>query len=117
MFDGFLRERDGEDFRPFTDEDYNRYVDGKPRYDGVRSFLEGARRLGVEPSQAAVFEDALAGVEAGRAGRFGCVIGVDRVGQREALRRVPRSGVTVKVQATTTNGDKLVTTRRYRRCR
>ena len=184
MFDGFLRERDGEDFRPFTDEDYNRYVDGKPRYDGVRSFLEsrgiepeetlvkelgdrknalvqrkiredgvevyegsrryleaardaglqravvsssantkevlevtgldgliearvdgvlarerglpgkpkpdtfleGARILGAEPSQAAVFEDALAGVEAGRAGDFGCVIGVDRVGQADALR-------------------------------
>ena len=184
MFDGFLRERDGEDFRPFTDEDYNRYVDGKPRYDGVRSFLEsrgiepeealvkelgdrknalvqrkiredgvevyegsrryleaardaglqravvsssantkevlevtgldaliearvdgvlarerglpgkpkpdtfleGARMLGADPSQAAVFEDALAGVEAGRAGDFGCVIGVDRVGQADALR-------------------------------
>jgi beta-phosphoglucomutase family hydrolase len=184
MFDGFLRERDGDDFRPFTDEDYNRYVDGKPRYDGVRSFLEsrgiepeealvkelgdrknalvqrkiredgvevyegsrryleaardaglqravvsssantkevlevtgldgliearvdgvlarerglpgkpkpdtfleGARMLGAEPSQAAVFEDALAGVEAGRAGDFGCVIGVDRVGQADALR-------------------------------
>jgi beta-phosphoglucomutase family hydrolase len=55
---------------------------GKPAPD---TFLEGARRLGVEPSQAAVFEDALAGVEAGRAGRFGCVIGVDRVGQRDAL--------------------------------
>ena len=56
---------------------------GKPAPD---TFLEGARRLGVEASQAAVFEDALAGVEAGRAGRFGCVIGVDRVGQREALK-------------------------------
>jgi beta-phosphoglucomutase family hydrolase len=56
---------------------------GKPAPD---TFLEGARRLGVEPSQAAVFEDALAGVEAGRAGSFGCVIGVDRVGQRDALK-------------------------------
>jgi beta-phosphoglucomutase family hydrolase len=185
MFDEFLRERDGEGFRPFdAQEDYNEYVDGKPRYDGVRSFLrsraipddddlvrrlgdrkndlvlelihthgvevyegsvrylraareaglrravvsssantadvlrvagledlleervdgvvaehehlqgkpapdtflEGARRLGVAPAQAAVFEDALAGVEAGRAGRFGCVIGVDRVGHADALR-------------------------------
>jgi beta-phosphoglucomutase family hydrolase len=55
---------------------------GKPAPD---TFLEGARRLGVEPARAAVFEDALAGVEAGRAGDFGCVIGVDRVGQRDAL--------------------------------
>ena len=56
---------------------------GKPAPD---TFLEGARLLGVEPGQAAVFEDALAGVEAGRAGDFGCVIGVNRVGQRDALK-------------------------------
>jgi len=55
---------------------------GKPAPDG---FLEAARRLGVRPDQAAVFEDALAGVEAGRAGNFGCVVGVDRAGQRDAL--------------------------------
>jgi beta-phosphoglucomutase family hydrolase len=55
---------------------------GKPAPD---TFLEGARRLGVSPDQAAVFEDALAGVEAGAAGHFGLVIGVDRVGQRDAL--------------------------------
>jgi beta-phosphoglucomutase family hydrolase len=55
---------------------------GKPHPD---TFLEGARRLGVEPAAAAVYEDALAGVEAGRAGSFGRVIGVDRVGQRDAL--------------------------------
>jgi beta-phosphoglucomutase family hydrolase len=55
---------------------------GKPAPD---AFLAGARALGVEPSSAAVFEDALAGVEAGRAGHFGYVVGVDRVGQREAL--------------------------------
>jgi beta-phosphoglucomutase family hydrolase len=183
MFDSYLRERDGEGFQEFTSSDYERYVDGKPRYDGVRSFLEsrgiepeeelvrilgdrkndavqrriredgvkvfegsrrylvaardaglrravvsssanteevlevtglapfiearvdgvvakerglpgkpqpdtfleGARMLGVEPAQAAVFEDALAGVEAGRAGDFGAVIGVDRVGQADAL--------------------------------
>ena len=183
MFDDFLRERDGEGFQEFTSRDYERYVDGKPRYDGVRSFLEargiepeeglvtelgdrkndavqrairedgvkvyegsrryleaardaglrravvsssanaqevlevtglapliearvdgvvakerglpgkpkpdtfveGARMLGAEPAQAAVFEDALAGVEAGKAGDFGAVIGVDRVGQAEAL--------------------------------
>jgi beta-phosphoglucomutase family hydrolase len=183
MFDDFLRERDREGFQEFTSRDYERYVDGKPRYDGVRSFLEargiepeeslvtelgdrkndavqrairedgvkvyegsrryleaardaglrravvsssanaqevlevtglapliearvdgvvakerglpgkpkpdtfveGARMLGAEPAQAAVFEDALAGVEAGKAGDFGAVIGVDRVGQAEAL--------------------------------
>ncbi|OWA06591.1 hypothetical protein B9W68_19295 [Streptomyces sp. CS227] len=192
MFDAFLRERDGTGFRPFTDSDYERYVDGRPRADGVRSFLasrgielpegtpddppeaqtvnglgnrknetllakirtdgvepyEGslrylravraaglataivsssantrevlrsieaerlfdvridgvvarerglpgkphpdtylaaARDLGVEPSHAAVFEDALAGMEAGRAGHFGYVVGVDRVGQADAL--------------------------------
>ena len=184
MFDDFLREQQGESFEEFTPRDYERYVDGKPRYDGVRSFLEsrgiepeeglvkrlgdtkndavqrkiredgvdvyegsrryleaardaglgtavvsssanakevldvtglaplidarvdgvsavekglpgkpkpdtfveGARLLGATPAEAAVFEDALAGVEAGRAGDFGCVIGVDRVGQADALR-------------------------------
>ena len=183
MFDGFLRERDGDSFQEFTSRDYERYVDGKPRYDGVRSFLEsrgiepeedlvktlgdrkndavqraireqgvkvydgsrryleaardaglrravvsssanaaevlevtglapliearvdgvvakerglpgkpkpdtfveGAKMLGAEPAQAAVFEDALAGVQAGRDGAFGAVIGVDRVGQADAL--------------------------------
>jgi beta-phosphoglucomutase family hydrolase len=59
------------------------HLNGKPAPD---TFLAGARALGVEPSQAAVFEDALAGVEAGLAGGFGCVIGVDRVGQADALR-------------------------------
>lgn len=191
-FDAFLRERDGADFRPFTDADYAQYVDGRPRADGVRSFLasrgielpegtpddppdtrsvngvgnrknelllekirtdgvepyEGtlryieavraaglataivsssantrdvlhsidaerqfdvridgvvarerklpgkphpdtflaaARDLGVEPSRAAVFEDALAGMDAGRSGHFGFVVGVDRIGQPDAL--------------------------------
>ena len=45
----------------------------------------GARALGLEPSTAAVFEDALAGVAAGRAGGFGFVVGVDRLGQADAL--------------------------------
>jgi beta-phosphoglucomutase family hydrolase len=56
---------------------------GKPSPD---SFLAGARALDVEPAAAAVFEDALAGVAAGRAGGFGYVIGVDRAGQAAALR-------------------------------
>jgi beta-phosphoglucomutase family hydrolase len=183
MFDEFLRERLGEGFEPFDESDYERYVDGRPRLDGVRTFLDargiehdaeldrqlgdrknelvlqlirergvevydgsiefveqareqglrravvsssantrevlasvgieqlfeavvdgvvaereglagkpapdtflaGASALGVEPRQAAVFEDALAGVEAGRAGDFGCVVGVDRTGQADAL--------------------------------
>ncbi|GAA0660238.1 beta-phosphoglucomutase family hydrolase [Streptomyces thermocarboxydovorans] len=191
-FDAFLREREGEGFRPFDDSDYGEYVDGRPRADGVRTFLasrgielpegtpddppeaptvhglgnrknelllakirsggveayEGtlryidrvrsrglrtaivsasancrdvlrsigaedlfdvridgviaaerglagkpspdtflaaARELGVEPVRAAVFEDALSGMDAGRAGGFGYVVGVDRTGRRDAL--------------------------------
>jgi beta-phosphoglucomutase-like phosphatase (HAD superfamily) len=57
---------------------------GKPAPD---TFLAAARMLGVTADEAVVFEDALAGVEAGRAGRFGFVVGVDRAGQAEALRR------------------------------
>lgn len=68
--DGVVAERDG--------------LAGKPAPD---TFLAGARALGAEPSQATVLEDALAGVEAGRAGKFGWVVGVDRTGQAEALRR------------------------------
>lgn len=194
LFDEYLQaraEREAEAFRPFTGADYREYVDGKPRYDGVRSFLssrgirlpegspedppdtetvcglgnrkntmfqqrlaegieayptsvdliqglrargiataivsssrnaaavldaagisdlfdtrvdgsvaaelglpgkpepalflEAAKHLNVEPARAVVVEDALSGVEAGRRGGFGLVVGVDRVGQREAL--------------------------------
>jgi beta-phosphoglucomutase family hydrolase len=56
---------------------------GKPAPD---TFLAGARALGLGAEQAAVFEDAVAGVEAGRAGGFGFVVGVDRVGHADALR-------------------------------
>jgi beta-phosphoglucomutase family hydrolase len=56
---------------------------GKPAPD---TFLAGAKWCGVEPSEAVVFEDALAGVEAGRAGAFGYVVGVDRVGQTDQLK-------------------------------
>jgi beta-phosphoglucomutase family hydrolase len=59
------------------------HLKGKPAPD---TFLAGARALGVTPGQAAVFEDALAGVAAGRAGGFACVVGVDRAGQVDALR-------------------------------
>ena len=67
--DGVVAEREG--------------LKGKPAPD---TFLAGARALGVVPSQAAVFEDALAGVAAGRAGGFAYVVGVDRVGQADGLR-------------------------------
>lgn len=50
-------------------------------------FLRAAARLGVEPERAVVFEDAVSGVEAGRRGGFGLVVGVDRAGRAEALRR------------------------------
>ncbi|MEV5966760.1 beta-phosphoglucomutase family hydrolase [Kribbella sp. NPDC051952] len=56
---------------------------GKPAPD---TFLAAAQKFGVEPSAAVVFEDALAGVTAGRSGRFGFVIGVDRVGQADELK-------------------------------
>jgi beta-phosphoglucomutase family hydrolase len=56
---------------------------GKPAPD---TFLAAAEALGVEPARAAVFEDALSGVVAGRAGDFGLVVGVDRGGNGEALK-------------------------------
>lgn len=58
------------------------HLEGKPAPD---TFLAGARALGVGPDETAVFEDALAGVAAGRAGGFAWVVGVDRVGHAEAL--------------------------------
>jgi HAD superfamily hydrolase (TIGR01509 family) len=69
VIDGVVAERD--------------HLRGKPAPD---TFLAGARAVGVEPAHSAVFEDALAGVEAGRAGSFGWVVGVDRSGQAQALR-------------------------------
>jgi beta-phosphoglucomutase family hydrolase len=68
VVDGIVAQREG--------------LPGKPAPD---TFVAGARALGAEPPQAVVFEDALAGVEAGRAGGFGYVVGVDRTGQRDAL--------------------------------
>src|SRR4051795_9061077 len=69
VVDGVVAEREG--------------LAGKPAPD---TFLHAAKRLGAEPAEAAVFEDAQAGVQAGRAGGFGWVVGVDRTGQAEALR-------------------------------
>jgi HAD superfamily hydrolase (TIGR01509 family) len=68
IIDGVVAEREG--------------LRGKPAPD---TFLAGGRALKKDPGQCAVFEDALAGVAAGRAGDFGFVVGVDRVGQRDAL--------------------------------
>jgi beta-phosphoglucomutase family hydrolase len=68
VVDGLVAQREG--------------LPGKPAPD---TFIAGARALGAEPAQAVVFEDALAGVEAGRTGGFGWVVGVDRAGQRDAL--------------------------------
>jgi beta-phosphoglucomutase family hydrolase len=65
---------------------------GKPAPD---TFLAAAEALGVAPAHAAVFEDALAGVQAGAAGSFGVVVGVDRVGQADAL---AQHGATIVVQ-------------------
>jgi beta-phosphoglucomutase family hydrolase len=76
--DGVVAEREG--------------LKGKPAPD---TFLAGARALDVDVDEAAVFEDALAGVEAGRAGNFSCVVGVDRVGHSDALRR---HGATIVVK-------------------
>ncbi|WP_265445390.1 beta-phosphoglucomutase family hydrolase [Flexivirga meconopsidis] len=202
MFDEYLKAKDGNDFQPFTDDDYNRYVDGKPRQDGVRdfltsrhitlpdgdpddepaketvwglgnrknalvqstikkdgvtvyegsrrylqlaqqaglrrivvsssantamvlevtglgeyvegrvdgvtlaeqdikgkpapdSFLAGAKLAGATPDQSVVFEDAVSGVQAGRAGKFGYVVGVDRVDHADELRK---NGADVVVQ-------------------
>ncbi len=59
-----------------------RGLSGKPAPD---SFIEAARMLGVAPGECVVVEDARAGVEAGRAGGFAMVVGVDRTGHGAAL--------------------------------
>jgi beta-phosphoglucomutase family hydrolase len=66
--DGVVAEREGLRSKPAPD-----------------MFLTAAERLGVHPAESAVFEDALAGVAAGRAGGFGLVVGVDRTGHADAL--------------------------------
>ena len=58
-------------------------IAGKPAPD---SYLAGAKLAGATPAQAVVFEDAIAGVQSGRAGQFGYVVGVNRVGQADALK-------------------------------
>jgi HAD superfamily hydrolase (TIGR01509 family) len=66
-------------------------LEGKPAPD---TFLEGARRLGVDPARTVVVEDAAAGVEAGRLGGFGLVIGISREGDEQ---RLHQSGADVVV--------------------
>lgn len=61
-----------------------RQLAGKPAPD---TFLEAAKEFGVDPKRAVVVEDAISGVQAGRAGGFGLVIGVDRKGDAAALRQ------------------------------
>jgi beta-phosphoglucomutase family hydrolase len=60
------------------------HLQGKPHPD---TYLKAAEELGTKAENAAVYEDALAGVEAGKAGRFGLVVGVDRAGQADALQQ------------------------------
>jgi beta-phosphoglucomutase family hydrolase len=84
--DKFVQQRvDGNTLR-------EEHIPGKPAPD---SFLRGAQLLDVAPDAAAVFEDALSGVAAGHAGHFGLVVGVDRVGQADELRK---NGADVVVQ-------------------
>ncbi|BBY04474.1 beta-phosphoglucomutase family hydrolase [Mycobacterium seoulense] len=76
--DRFIQQRvDGVTLR-------DEHIAGKPAPD---SYLRGAELLGVPADAAAVFEDAISGVQAGHAGNFGYVVGVDRVGQADDLRR------------------------------
>lgn len=59
------------------------HLAGKPHPD---TFVDAAHRLGLTPTSCVVFEDALAGVQAGQAGGFGLVVGVDRGAGADALR-------------------------------
>jgi len=69
---------------------------GKPH---PATYLEAARRLGVEPHRAVVVEDAVAGVVAGRAGGFGMVLGVDRRGEGDGLRCAGADAVVADLSA------------------
>lgn len=72
----------------------DQHLRGKPAPD---SYLAGAKALGIDPAQAAVFEDALSGVEAGHAGAFGTVVGVDRIGGEHGA-HLKQHGATVVVK-------------------
>ncbi len=77
-------------------------IKGKPAPDG---FFEASRLVGVEPARAVVIEDAIAGIEAGHAGLFGCVIGVDRNGHAEALREAGADAVVSDLAQVTVTED------------
>ena len=79
-----------------------KHLKGKPAPD---SFLDGAQVLGVEPSAAAVFEDALSGVQAGHAGGVGFVVGVNRVDEAHG-RGLEQHGASIVV----TSLDELIST-------
>ena len=78
---------------------------GKPHPD---IFLEAARQLNVLPERTMVFEDALAGVESGRKGNFGCVVGVDRIGQKERLLEKGADIVVKDLSSIQVEGDTLL---------
>ncbi len=69
-----------------------RGIPGKPRPD---TFLEAAKELEADPARSIVIEDAIAGVQAGKSGGFGLVIGIEHDGQAEALRS---NGADIAVQ-------------------
>jgi beta-phosphoglucomutase family hydrolase len=75
---------------------------GKPAPD---TFLDAARRLKAEPSRAVVVEDAIAGVQAGHAGGFGLVIGVDHIGHSQALREAGADLVVASLAQVEVAGD------------
>src|SRR5215212_120161 len=85
-FDEYLKEvseREEKSYESFElDPDYYRYVAGKPSSD---TYDEATRMLGTLPEQAVVIEDAISGVQAGRTGGFGLVIGVARSDDPEVL--------------------------------
>jgi trehalose-phosphatase len=90
--DLFDAKADGQDLEAL-------HMEGKPSPD---IYLEAARRLGVDPDRAAVVEDAISGVEAGKRGHFGLVIGVDRGGQESELERAGADMVVTTLSSVTT---------------
>ncbi|GAB2531880.1 beta-phosphoglucomutase family hydrolase [Nocardia heshunensis] len=73
-----------------------RNLPGKPAPDG---FLAAAAALHVSPSHAAVFEDAVAGVEAGRAGAFGFVVGIEHAGDQRQITALRNAGADIVVSS------------------
>lgn len=74
---------------------------GKPEPD---TFLKAAELMGVEPARAVLIEDAVAGVKAGRAGGFGLVVGVDRQGDGDNLRKAGADVVVTNLRDVKLNG-------------